>query len=685
MKPRILLFALLPIALFLLPAGVFWVDRSIAEGEIPRNVSIEGIDVSGLSYDDALLTVQAYERQLQTTPAVFEVNANSFRLDPMSVGVELDEATAVNEAISQRTEGGSIKRFFSWLGGFNETVDIPLPVTMDRAAIEDQLATWQEVAIPNPAYEGSVSVVDSEVVVEYPQAGEQVEVEAGTEVVVETLAVLGDREARIPITEHRPLVTNSDVDAAANQVRRIIASDVTLTNEDIAFAMTFTKDEIARAVYTEVNTNPVQIDIMLDEATIRDLLEPRSSEFELPPVSAEFKVTLSDSSVTIIPSRYGTLMDVPAVTAEVLKAAEGSGTGPFPVAQGDEPRLTTEEAEAYGPLGLVSKFTTDTPGKNRVHNIHLMADAVDETTVFPGETFSINDIVGPRTLAKGYLEDCAIIGGEVICEGSTVNIGGGVSQFATTLYNAVFYGCYEDVEHQPHSLYFTKYPKVIEATMGYPSPDVKFRNNSEAPVIVRTRYSDTQVSVYFFGNIGGKTCTAEWGENTNEEAYETLYVANEDPELTVNPDEEKRIQSGIDGFTSSVTRIIRHADGTTERGKTWTWRYHTQDEKIAVHPCMESGEPINCPVKLPSVVGSSYDSAYDTLATAGYVIVKTEESVTSESENGVVLSMTPGAGEWVRSGATVTLKVGVYSAPPTTEPPPDTTTTTTTAPPEEGG
>jgi hypothetical protein len=156
-KPRIVLFALLPIALFLLPAGVFWVDRSIAEGEIPRNVSIEGIDVSGLSYDDALLTVQAYERQLQTTPAVFEVNANSFRLDPMSVGVELDEATAVNEAISQRTEGGSIKRFFSWLGGFNETVDIPLPITVDRAAIQDQLATWQEVAIPNPAYEGSVS------------------------------------------------------------------------------------------------------------------------------------------------------------------------------------------------------------------------------------------------------------------------------------------------------------------------------------------------------------------------------------------------------------------------------------------------------------------------------------------------------------------------------------------------
>ncbi len=682
MKPRIVLFALLPIALFLLPAGVFWVDRSIADGEIPRNVSIEGIDVSGLSYDDAMLTVQAYERQLQTTPAVFDVNEHSFRLEPTSVGVEVDEATAVNQAISQRTEGGSIKRFLSWLGGFNASVNIEMPVTMDRAAIKDQIATWQEVAIPNPAYEGSVAVVDGEVVVEYPQAGERIEADAGVEVVAETLSALGDREARIPVTDHQPVVTNSDVDAAAAQVRRIIASDVTLTNDDIDFSMTFTKDEIARAIYTEVNTNPVQIDILLDEATIRDLLEPRSSEFVLPPVSAEFKVELSDSSVTIIPSRYGTLMDVPGVTAEVMKAARGSGTGPFPVAQGDEPRLTTEEAEAYGPLGLVSKFTTDTPGENRVRNIHLMADAVDETTVFPGETFSINEIVGQRTLAKGYLEDCAIIGGEVICEGSSVNIGGGVSQFATTLYNAVFYGCYEDVEHQPHSLYFSKYPKVIEATMGYPSPDVKFRNNSDAPVIIRTRYSDTQVSVYFFGNNGGKKCTAEWGEDTNEQEFEVVYVANEDPELTVNPGEEKRIQTGKNGFTSSVTRIVTHPDGTKERERTWTWRYNTQDEKIAVHPCMESGEPVNCPVKLPSVVGSSYDSAYSALASAGYVIVKTEETVSSESKNGVVLSMSPGAGEWVRSGATVTLKVGVYSAPPTTTPP---TTTTTTAPPADSG
>jgi len=301
-----------------------------------------------------------------------------------------------------------------------------------------------------------------------------------------------------------------------------------------------------------------------------------------------------------------------------------------------------------------------------------MADTVDESVVWPGQIFSINETVGQRTLEKGYLEDCAIIGGTVQCEGHQANIGGGVSQFSTTLYNAVFYGCYEDIEHKPHSLYFSKYPEVIEATMGYPSPDVKFRNNSDAPVIIRTAYTNSTITVLFFGNNGGKKCTAEWGGRTNPEQYETVYVSAAGEGLDLRPGQEKRIQGGINGFTQSVTRYITYPDGTKKKDRTWTWRYMTQSEKIAVHPCMVTGKPVNCPVKLPSYVGKPYSSSYDQLRANGYGVIKVEESVSSAAKDGVVLSMSPGAGTWASPGITVTLKVGVYSAPPST-----TTTTTT--------
>ena len=107
-----------------------------------------------------------------------------------------------------------------------------------------------------------------------------------------------------------------------------------------------------------------------------------------------------------------------------------------------------------------------------------------------------------------------MVNGRVQCCDSSINIGGGTSQFATTFYNAVFFGCYEDVFHQPHSLYFSRYPFVREATLGFPAPDVKFRNDSEAVVYIDTTYTGGSITVTLYGNNGGKTCTSERSGNT---------------------------------------------------------------------------------------------------------------------------------------------------------------------------
>src|SRR5665811_1901557 len=121
-------------------------------------------------------------------------------------------------------------------------VDVPLSITVDRAAIDDQLTTWEEEAIPNPAYEGAVSVEDGAVVVEYPRSGERLDIDTSARIVFETLVDPNGREARLPVAESVPIVTNSDVDAAAAQVRGVIAADITLANEGIGFTMTFTTD-----------------------------------------------------------------------------------------------------------------------------------------------------------------------------------------------------------------------------------------------------------------------------------------------------------------------------------------------------------------------------------------------------------------------------------------------------------
>src|SRR5690606_41832737 len=100
-----------------------------------------------------------------------------------------------------------------------------------------------------------------------------------------------------------------------------------------------------------------------------------------------------------------------------------------------EAGLTTEEAEAVGVREPVATFTTNSAGgQRRVQNIHRFADLIRGAVILPGETFSANAHVGERTREKGFVEAGAIYAGVYV-----EDVGGGVSQFATTLFNAAFF------------------------------------------------------------------------------------------------------------------------------------------------------------------------------------------------------------------------------------------------------
>ncbi len=202
-------------------------------------------------------------------------------------------------------------------------------------------------------------------------------------------------------------------------------------------------------------------------------------------------------------------------------------------------------AAPVNPAVLVSQFTTyHPPNEARNINIDLIADMVDGVVVKPGEVFSINAHVGPRTTEKGFVPAGAIIGGIVYCCDHPANIGGGTSQFATTFYNAVFLGGYEDWYHRPHSLYFSRYPVGREATLGYPGPDVQFRNDTAFPITIRTEHTATSVTVKLYGDNEGRTVST----------YTEGVVSNSK------------------GGKATVYRTITYANGSSKTQK-WTHTY----------------------------------------------------------------------------------------------------------------
>ncbi len=112
----------------------------------------------------------------------------------------------------------------------------------------------------------------------------------------------------------------------------------------------------------------------------------------------------------------------------------------------------------------------------------------------PGDTFSLNDFTGPREAAQGYVE-AGIIEDGVPDRG----IGGGISQFSTTLYNATYFAGLDEVEHKEHSYYISRYPAGREATVFDGVIDLKFRNDGPTPILIRTLWTPSSIKVQILG------------------------------------------------------------------------------------------------------------------------------------------------------------------------------------------
>jgi vancomycin resistance protein YoaR len=601
-KSRLFILILVPLLILILPLTVYFADSAAASDKVARNVTVSGVDVSRLTQAETEAAVGAYTDAILSNVVTVEVNGERFPLAPSDVNMAFDNDAAVDAAMNQYK--GGIR---DWFTAWTSETDITVEATIDHDLLEEKYREWEIAAIPNPAFQGAIEIVDQDVVVDPPTDGKMIEREIATGL-VETALLAGAIDViGLPTATSTPGHTVAEVEAAASEVEALIQRGVVLTNDEYAATFVVAPADLARTITVTVDADTIET--TMDTSPIIPLIDASREELEIDSVSAFWETVVvddyenwdenyritdprrvpgtgglpNDDAIWLVAGQNGTALDADAIVVEVERAAFGDGAGPLAITDDKEPRLTTEEAKAYGDLYEVAEFTTYTPGTNRVTNIQLMADIVDEAIVFPGQTFSVNERVGKRTLDKGFLYDCAIVSGVVECEEDPVNVGGGVSQFGTTIFNTIYFGCYEDVEHQPHSIYFTKYPEGREATLGFPHPDVAFRNDSSAPVIIRTSYTRRSVTVTFFGNQEGMKCGTVRSDRSNETDPDTIY--RRDDEGILAPGEEKQLTSGSKGWSITNTRIFYDANGDEIKRQPFYWRYRGGKIVILVHAC----------------------------------------------------------------------------------------------------
>jgi vancomycin resistance protein YoaR len=527
----------IPLALVLIVVGLYAYDEIVTDDQVSHGVMVESVDISRMSQTEAKAAIATYEAGLGDDPVNVVVDGQPLVIVPADVGFDIDEDAVVSEAMTLRRSANGFSNFFKWIGSRFGSESIPVEPTIDEDALHAVFADWNITEIDKPAYDGAVIIVDGLPAAEYPQAGTRIEQDESTRLVLAVASGDLDGPVELPLTDIEPVVTRRDVDNAVLLARQLVEEPIVLRSNDPSNPMLYSQAALVSALRTDIVVNsPAQIDVYLDDETLIAIATTVAPLYEIPATPASFEFDDETKQISVVPSELGETVDLEAIPAVVAEAALGSRIATIPMKPGPEPELNTAAAEAMGPWGEVSTFTTYHPCcANRVVNIQLLADEIDNHWVLPGETFSINDTAGQRTLAEGYKRAGAIIGGRVECCDSAVNIGGGTSQFATTFYNAVFFGCYEDVFHQPHSIYFSRYPYVREATLGFPAPDVKFKNDSDSVIFIDTSYTSSSITVTFYGNNGGRVCTSETSGNT-------------------------------------VTRIMTHPDGSTTT-QSWSWNY----------------------------------------------------------------------------------------------------------------
>ncbi|WP_421740592.1 VanW family protein, partial [Cellulomonas sp.] len=285
--------------------------------------------------------------------------------------------------------------------------------------------------------------------------------------------------------------------------------------------------------------------------------------------SADAHFEFVNDAPVIIPGTPGTSLDPVALAASVGTAATASDrTAPVELVQAD-PSQSTAELEALGVKEIVSEFSTPLNSEpRRTINITNGASKISGTLIRPGETFSLTEALGPIDAAHGYVEAGAIVSGE-----HTDAWGGGLSQVSTTTYNAGFLAGFEDIEHRPHSEWFSRYPEGREATIFTGTLDMRWKNNTPHGALVQAWVSGGRVYVRVWGT---KYWTVESSTSARSGVVAPTTVYSQSPTCEAQG-------AGNPGFSVTVTRRT-YLNGALEKTESNSWRYKPQNKIICGAP-----------------------------------------------------------------------------------------------------
>lgn len=312
-----------------------------------------------------------------------------------------------------------------------------------------------------------------------------------------------------------------------------------------------------REFYGSLNQGrEITLKVNWDDRKLDRVLSAMSNEIHVSPQSVGLEIA-GDRVRKTSNSKEGRELMVKE-TKDRLKSVLSRGGNKIEVAvMKAQPALTDEVLEQIGLLNVTASFSTrfNPAEKERSRNIEIAANSLKGYVIKPGETFSFNSVVGPRSEEEGYKKAMVIVNGKFVPDW-----GGGVCQVSTTLYNAALLVDMSIIERREHSRPVKYIPPGRGSTVAYGLIDLKFRNPLPKPMIIWSKKENNNLTVYFLGEkVFGKEVLIESSDFTK---LTPAVITRESDELPIG--EELVEEEGANGYQVTTWRIVKQ-NGKTDR------------------------------------------------------------------------------------------------------------------------
>jgi len=493
--PRWALMLGLPAIIAFLFLSVWAVDAAIHRDRVVRNVKIAGETVGGLSDIALRARVDAIADRLADTQIVIQTEIGEAAWVASDLGVSLD-VIATYESVMATRRARLLNRPIDWLSALTSSTTAEIAINIDLSTLEESL--YSGARLERLGVEPSTRISNNRLEIVPGVKGRLIDVEDAASAITKVLREGTSPTIQVATIEVPTKVSDETVKKLVAKANRSIQTPLTVRLNDYE---TVLNPQIVASWFV-LDLEGINPSLSLDPSLVLSSLEEWLMPGNTGAGQAQFEIR--DGNVTIISSDGGTAC-CHQQAADLVRTALETGNGDQVQVLPNRPAAPREAVDRLEALGIVEKVSSFTTQYSccvgRVTNIQKFAEIVHGTWIKPGGRLSLNETVGRRTEEKGFVP------GGFISKGHLVeDIGGGVSQFATTIFNAAVRAGLDFEYYQAHSIYFDRYPYGLEATISFPRPDLVITNPTPFGVLIWNSWTDESITVdlYSTSNVDVK-------------------------------------------------------------------------------------------------------------------------------------------------------------------------------------